>query len=358
MAASYVAGPALAGALVQVLTAPVAVAADAVSFLASAVLVGTIPVDEPPPPAADAAAPTLPRRAGQGLAFVVRHPILRASLGCATTVNFFALMAGGGLTVLFAGRVLELSAGVIGLAFGAGATGALLGTAMAPMISRRIGVGRSIAVGSVLFPAPLAIAAAASGPVWVRFGGLGGAEFLSGAGVMLFDINLNSLHAAVIPDGMRSRVAGAYNTVNYGIRPVGALVGGLVATLIGLRATLLTAAVGERCPCCGCYPPRFRASVRSLRTDRRSRTVVDGRLVHGEAAVDEDRLAGDVRRGGAGEEDGRAGEVVRLAVAADQGAGRHRGVAFGGNVGDQGCDHESGYQRVAAHAAWGPGLGL
>jgi MFS family permease len=242
--ASYVAGPALAGALVQALTAPVAVAADALSFLASAVLVGTIPVDERPPPAASAAARTLPRRAGEGLAFVVHHPVLRASLGCAATVNFFAFMASGGLTVLFAGRVLELSAGVIGLAFGAGATGALVGAAMAPAISRRMGVGRGIAVGSVLFPAPIAIAAAASGPVWVRFGGLSGAEFLSGVGVMLFDVNLTSLHAAVIPDGMRSRVAGAYNTVNYGIRPVGALAGGLIATLIGLRATLLTAAAG------------------------------------------------------------------------------------------------------------------
>lgn len=61
---------------------------------------------------------------------------------------------------------------------------------------------------------------------------------------MLFDVNLNSLQAAVIPDGMRSRVAGAYSTINYGIRPVGAIVGGLLATLIGLRATLLIAAVG------------------------------------------------------------------------------------------------------------------
>ena len=68
--ASYVAGPALAGALVQVLTAPVAVVADALSFLVSAVLVGTIPVHEPPPPAADASARTLPRRVGEGLVFV------------------------------------------------------------------------------------------------------------------------------------------------------------------------------------------------------------------------------------------------------------------------------------------------
>jgi MFS-type transporter involved in bile tolerance (Atg22 family) len=283
--ASYVAGPALAGALVQALTAPVAVVADALSFLVSAVLVGTISVDEPPPPAADASARTLLRRVGEGLAFVVRHPVLRASLGCATTVNFFAFIAGGGLTVLFAGRVLGLSAGVIGLAFGGGATGALLGAAMAPMISRRMGVGRSIAVGSVLFPAPVAIAAVASGPVWVRFVGLGGAEFLSGVGVMLFDINLNSLNATVIPDGMRSRVAGAYNTVNYGIRPVGALVGGLAATLIGLRATLLTAAAGGALSLLWLLPspiPRIRSlaadgEVRasSARRNRRRRRSTD-----------------------------------------------------------------------------------
>ena len=115
---------------------------------------------------------------------------------------------------------------------------------IAPKISRLIGVGRSIAVGAVLFPAPIAIAAAADGPVWVRAGALAAAEFLSGIGVMLFDVNLNSLQTTVIPDGMRSRVAGAFSTINYGIRPFGAIVGGLLGTLIGLRATLLIAAAG------------------------------------------------------------------------------------------------------------------
>ncbi|WP_329214574.1 MFS transporter [Streptomyces sp. NBC_00683] len=61
---------------------------------------------------------------------------------------------------------------------------------------------------------------------------------------MLFDVNLNSLQTSVIPDGMRSRVAGAYSTLNYGVRPVGALVGGLLATAFGLRAALLVGAVG------------------------------------------------------------------------------------------------------------------
>ncbi|MFH9350774.1 MFS transporter [Kitasatospora sp. NPDC017646] len=242
--ASFVLGPAVGGTIVQILTAPVAVVADALSFLVSAALLGRIPVDEPAAATGGSAGPSLLRRAREGLVFVVRHPVLRASLGAATTVNFFTFVSGSGLTVLFAERELGLSAGTIGLAFGVGSTGALAGAVLAPRISRRIGVGRSIAAGAVLFPAPIAIAAAASGPVWARAGALGVAEFLSGIGVMLFDVNLNSLQTAVIADGMRSRVAGAYNTVNYGIRPIGALIGGMLATLIGLRATLITAAIG------------------------------------------------------------------------------------------------------------------
>lgn len=240
---SQVAGPAIGGALVQALTAPVAIVVDALTFLVSAVLIGRIQVEEPPT-SAMATAPSLLRRAREGLAFVVRHPVLRATLGCAATVNFFTFVAGSGLMVLFASRSLGLSAGVIGAAMGAGATGALLGAVAAPALSRRLGVGRSIVVGAVLFPAPIAIAAAADGPLWLRAGALAVSQFVSGFGVMLFDVNLNSLQAAVIPDGMRSRVAGAYSTINYGVRPVGALAGGVLATLVGLRPTLVVAAVG------------------------------------------------------------------------------------------------------------------
>ncbi|WLQ34264.1 MFS transporter [Streptomyces castrisilvae] len=241
--ASYVAGPAIGGALIQALTAPVAIVVDALTFLVSAVLIGRIPVQEEAPTTGEAAPPLL-RRAREGLAFVVRHPVLRASLGCATTVNFFTFVAGSGLVVLFATRGLGLSAGAIGLALGIGATGALLGAVSAPRISRRIGIGRGILVGAVLFPAPIALAAVADGPLWLRAATLAGSEFLSGFGVMLFDINLNSLQAAVIPDHLRSRVAGAFGTVNYGVRPLGAVAGGALATLLGLRPTLLIAAAG------------------------------------------------------------------------------------------------------------------
>ena len=240
---SFIAGPAVGGGLVQALTAPVAVIADALSFVASAILVSRTRVDEPAVPTA-MSGPSLLRRAREGLTFVIHEPVMRAGLLCATTVNFFTFLSGTGLLVLFADRVLQLSPGAIGLAFGVGATGGLLGAVASPAIARRIGIGRSIVAGAVLFPAPFALIAAATGPAWTRLGTLGAAEFLSAFGVMLFDVNLNSLQTSVVPDGLRSRVAGAYSTVNYGVRPLGALIGGELATLAGLRVTLTVAAVG------------------------------------------------------------------------------------------------------------------
>ncbi|WP_329214576.1 MFS transporter [Streptomyces sp. NBC_00683] len=128
---SYVVGPAVGGGLVQALTAPVAVVLDALSYLASAFLIGRIPLGEHRAATEEDAVPPLLRRAREGMAFVGRHPVLRAGLCCAATVNFFTFVAGSGLMVLFASRVLGLSAGVIGLALGIGSTGALLGAVIA-----------------------------------------------------------------------------------------------------------------------------------------------------------------------------------------------------------------------------------
>ncbi len=240
-AASFVAGPAVGGALIQAVTAPVAVLVDAVSFVVSAVLLGRLRVDERVP--VRETSPRLARRALDGLRFIARHPILRASLGCSTTLNFFTFLANA-LLVLFASRELGLSAGIIGLAFGVGAAGGLIGAVLAPAVARRIGVGRAIVAGAILFPAPFALVAAAGGSHWTKFAVLSAAELLSSIGVMLYDVNQNALRAVVTPDELRGRTAGAYSTVNYGVRPLGAVVGGALGTTLGLRPTLLVAAIG------------------------------------------------------------------------------------------------------------------
>jgi MFS family permease len=240
-AASFVAGPAVGGTLIQAVTAPVAVLVDAVSFVVSAVLLGRLRVEEPVP--VSESSPPLTRRALDGLRFIARHPVLRACLGCSTTLNFFTFIANA-LLILFASRELGLSAGVIGLAVGAGAAGGLLGAVVAPAVGRWIGVGRAIVVGAVLFPAPFGLVAAAGGSTWTKAAVLGAAELLSSIGVMLFDVNQNALRAVVTPDELRGRTAGAFSAVNYGVRPLGAVVGGTLGTALGLRPTLLLAAAG------------------------------------------------------------------------------------------------------------------
>jgi len=133
---------------------------------------------------------------------------------------------------------------VIGLALGIGAVGGLAGAGLAPRIAGRLGVGPTILVGAVLFPAPIGLLALASGPTWAAAAVLGAVEFVSALGVMLYDVNQNALQTTVTPDAVRSRVAGAYSTINYGIRPLGALVGGLLGELLGLRPTMAIAGVG------------------------------------------------------------------------------------------------------------------
>lgn len=244
--ASFVLGPAVGGALIQMVTAPVAVLVDAVTFLFSSITLGRIKVAETGP-AADGRS-SLRQRLWAGLRYIAGQPIVRACLACSTTMNFF-MFAGQALVILFASRELRLSAGVIGMALGIGAVGGVLGALVAKRVVARIGLGRTIMLGALLYPAPIVLLAVADGPPWFSATVLGATEWLSGMGVMLYDIANNSLKTAVIPDGMRSRTAGAYNAVNHGSRPLGALFGGWLGTVVGLRPTLVTAAVGGALGC-------------------------------------------------------------------------------------------------------------
>ncbi|GAA2493207.1 MFS transporter [Winogradskya humida] len=237
--ASFVAGPALGGFLIQTLTAPIALLVDAASFLASALLISRIEVA----PAAPGPSKSLMSDARAGLRYVLGHRYLRAGLACVTTINFFGLVAEA-LVVLFATRTLGLPVSLLGLALGVGALGGLAGATLAPRLSRRFGIGRMMLLGAFLFPAPTAALAFAGGPHWVCAVVLSAAEAVAGFGVMLLDINLNSVKTAVTADAMRSRVAGVFGTINYGVRPLGAALGGVLGGIIGVRPTLLIAAVG------------------------------------------------------------------------------------------------------------------
>ncbi|MGH3036530.1 MAG: MFS transporter [Gaiellaceae bacterium] len=239
---SLVGGPTLAGFLVQAFSAPFALLADAVSFLVSATFLGRVRSAEPPVEEADDGG-RLRDRVVTGLRFIGGNEIFRPTLTAVATLNFFNF-AFGALFVLYAVRSLGIPAGTLGLVLGAGAVGAICGAVVAGRIGRRIGIGRAFLLGCVLFPAPLVLVPLAGGPRWLVLGMLFTAEFLSGLGVMILDINAGSMMFALTPDRLRARATGAFNFVNWGIRPLGSLAGGALGAALGVRPALWIATIG------------------------------------------------------------------------------------------------------------------
>ncbi|MFF5784362.1 MFS transporter [Streptomyces sp. NPDC012693] len=234
---AWLAGPGIGGLLVQFLTAPFALLADALTYLVSAGYLARIKPVEPAP------APVAKGHFTEGMRWVLRDRSMRALFAASGTVQFFNYMFHT-LFVLYVTTELGIGAGLLGLILGAGAVGGLLGALCSGAVVRRIGIGGSLVAGFLGFTLPLLLIPLAEGPLPLVVAVLFLAEFLSCVGVMIVDIAAGSFQMALIPDAVRARVMGAFRTLNHGFRPIGALVGGLLGTAIGLRPTLWIATVG------------------------------------------------------------------------------------------------------------------
>jgi MFS family permease len=239
-AVSFVTGPSLAGFLVQLLTGPLTLLLDAFSFLGSALFLGRIRVQEPP---VERDGNGVFRSIWDGFRFVLGDDVIRPELLCAATVNLFNYVFHA-IFVLYATKELGVSPGTLGVALGVGAIGGILGALVAPRLERTVGLGASVVIGSVLFPAPLILIPIASGTELQLGLMLGTAEFLSAVGVMIFDVTAASMHFMRTPDRIRARMSATFKFVNYGIRPIGALLGGVLGTAIGLQTTLWIGVIG------------------------------------------------------------------------------------------------------------------
>jgi predicted MFS family arabinose efflux permease len=239
-ALSFVVGPSAAGFLVQALTAPVTLLVDAFSFLGSALFLTRLRAQEPP---VEEDGNGVLGSLRDGLRFVLRDELIRSDLACAATVNLFNFVFYA-IFVLYATRELGVAPGTLGIALGLGAVGGIIGALIAPRLERVIGIGRSVVLGSVLFPAPLILVPIASGSELQLGLMLGAAEFFSAVGVMIFDVSAASMAFLRIPDRIRARAAGSFRFVNYGVRPLGALLGGALGTALGLQTTLWIGVLG------------------------------------------------------------------------------------------------------------------
>ncbi len=242
--AAQIAGPGLAGALVQVASAPLAIAANTASFLVSALLLGLIRAPETPRPAAR-------RRgawaaAGEGLRVVAGHPILRAIAASAGTYNLFAHVFLP-LFALYATRELGVAPALLGAVLAIGSGGFLAGALLAGPVVRRAGLGAALLAVPVVSGGGVLLIAAAGGPrpLIVLLLALG--QFLYAAGGTVFNVNSVSLRQAVTPDRLLGRVNATMRVIAYGAIPLGSLLGGGIAEWAGVRPTFVVAGLGVLC---------------------------------------------------------------------------------------------------------------
>ena len=240
--AAQAAGPGLGGALVQLVGAPFALAADAVSFVFSGLLAWRIRAPEEEPAEDVRAARSTRRELAEGLRYVVHHPLFRPIMATTAASNFFGTAVWGPLLLLYGVRVLELDPATIGLVLAIGNLGVIAGAFAVRPITAVLGIGRTIAAASVLFgPVVLLIPLAPKSqpePMLVA------ALAITGFGGVVFNVAIRTLVQSITPNRLLGRTTAVVRMIVWGVIPLGALLGGVVASTIGIRAAIWSGAIG------------------------------------------------------------------------------------------------------------------
>lgn len=235
-------GPALAGPLVQLLSAPLAIVFDALSFLVSALGVGLIRTSEPQPkpPVQQQSAW---RESIEGLRTLWRDSRLRALAISGGLFNFFGNFIGT-LYILYIVRQLHMSALIVGFLVAAGGVSALVGTFIAGRVIRRIGLGFSIGGMLAFYGLTGSLTVLAHGPLWLAATFLFAAQLIGDASVSIYFIAEVSLRQAIIPNDLLGRVNASMQLVTRGALPVSAILAGILGEMIGLRLTIAIGVLG------------------------------------------------------------------------------------------------------------------
>jgi MFS family permease len=244
---SYVAGPSIAGALISFVGAPAAVIVDAVSFLASAILIRGTPV-----PLAEAGSVTpaaRPRKSVrteliEGFAVLRVEPILLRLILAAAMSNF-GLVAARAILLLHLYRDLGFTPALAGLVLAAPGVGALLGVGAARSLAVRIGVGRTLLAATVFESLVWLAIPIASGPL----AGLVIALALAASSFwgLVWNVIAASVRQVAVPPSLLGRTGAIRGAIGFGVIPVGGVAGGAIATALasaGLPALPLTIGIG------------------------------------------------------------------------------------------------------------------
>ena len=233
----------VSGFLVQLLTAPIAIAVDAVSFLVSAVLLGSIRHEEaPPPPKADRERVIDEIR--EGLRLVIHDPVLRAFAGAQMALS--ALWGIFGATwFLFVLDELQLDPWVLGVVAGVGGASSFIGAVVASRATKRWGIGPVAIVAMLLSAIGNAfIPLAPAGLPLIAIGCLVMQQLVADSAVTVYDITEVSVRQTLVRDRALGRVSSTFNVAAMLAQLTATLAAGVLAEVIGLRATSWLAPIG------------------------------------------------------------------------------------------------------------------
>jgi MFS family permease len=243
-AVAQLAGPGVGGGLVGAFGAAGAMTADAVSYAVSVASLAGLRQREPKVERTRSAAPFRQLRAdiAEGLAFVVRHPILRKVVACTGTANLFSSMSGA-VEIIFLIRVLHVAPGYTGLLFAFGAVGGIIGGLLAGRLAKQIGSARIIWVSLLIFGSPVILPALAE-PGWRVVLVPAGLAFGFFAGVV-YNVAQVSYRQAICPPQLLGRMNAATRWIVWGTMPLGGIIGGFLGTEIGIRPTMWIGLAGS-----------------------------------------------------------------------------------------------------------------
>jgi MFS family permease len=241
-----VAGPGAAGLLVAAFTAPVALLVDAGSFAFSVVTLLFVRAkeDKPTPSGGDRRVVAQIRK---GLRLTLGSRVLVSIVGWSGTYNFFN-SASYSLIVIFLVNRLRVTPGLVGVVFAIGGVGAFLGAMVARRVGDRFGIGRTMVGAMLLAGAPWLLMAFAHDELSgvLVFGVV---LFINELGATVSNIHSLSLRQSVVPPDLLGTVMGAIRFLNWGLIPVGSLLGGVVGSLVGVRPALLACGAGMLLAC-------------------------------------------------------------------------------------------------------------
>ena len=235
-------GPAVAGPLVQLISAPFALFFDALSFLFSACCLGLIHTPEPPPTALEQRK-SIWSDLVEGLRLVLKNPLLRALAGSAGTFSLFGNFVGA-LYALYVIRQVGAPPIYLGLLVATGGVSALAGAFMAERVVQRFGLGRTVGMGLFMYGATGLLIPLAGGSVALALSLLFLSQLIGDASVSIYLIAEVSLRQSLVPANVLGRTNASMQFLSQGVAPPGALLAGILGGLIGLRLTILIGVLG------------------------------------------------------------------------------------------------------------------